>query len=153
MGVLKSGVFIVAVMFLAFAGNAQITKDPTTWTIEAKKTGATSYDIVFHLGLKADWHIWSLKPGGDGFQLPPEFKLDKNAKVKLVGKVKEKGKIIKKTMEGVDGIVNYYSGNVDYVQSVTATGVPKITGSYRYQVCTDQMCLPPKTKKFEVTLK
>jgi hypothetical protein len=152
MNILRLAVFSV-VMLLSVGAGAQITKDPTTWTVEVKKTGATAYDVIFHLKLQPTWHIWSLTPGGDGFQLPPEFKLDKVAGVKLVGKVKEKGKLIKSKMDGVDGVVNYYSGSVDYVQSVTATGVAKITGSYRYQVCTDAMCLPPKTKKFEVAVK
>jgi len=69
------------------------------------------------------------------------------------GKVKEKGKLTKGKIEGIDGIVNYYAGNVDYVQSVTGAAGTKVSGSYKYQVCTDEMCLAPKTKTFEVTLK
>jgi hypothetical protein len=146
---LKWGVFIV-VMFLSFAVKAQIVKDPTTWTVETKKTGTNTYDVIFHLKLQPIWHIWSLNPGGDGYQVSPEFKI---TGVKLNGNVKEKGKLIKSKVEGIDGVVNYYSTSVDYVQSITATNMPKISGSYKYQVCTDKMCLPPKTKKFEVVLK
>lgn len=149
MNMLRSGV-LVMVMLLSFAAKGQIVRDPTTWTVETKKTAANTYDVIFHLKLQPMWHIFSLTPGGDGMQLPPEFKVT-GAKVK--GKVKEKGKLTKGKIEGIDGIVNYYAGNVDYVQSVTGAAGTKVSGSYKYQVCTDEMCLAPKTKTFEVTLK
>lgn len=149
MRMMRAGVFML-VMLIAFSTKGQIVKDPTTWTIETKKTGANAYDVIFHLKLQPTWHIWSLTPGGDGFQVAPEFKM---TGAKLNGKVKEKGKLVKSRVEGIDGIVNYYSTSVDYAQSVTGAAGAKVSGSYKYQVCTDEMCLPPKTKKFEVTLK
>jgi len=51
-------------------------------------------------------------------------------------------------MEGIEGKVNYFSGKIEYVQDVTATGSTKITGTHQYQVCNDRMCLPPKDKDF-----
>jgi thiol:disulfide interchange protein DsbD len=149
MRLMKAGVFMI-MMLGACATKAQIVKDPTTWMIETKKTGANTFDVIFHLKLQPTWHIWSLNPGGDGFQVAPEFKM---SGAKMNGKVKEKGKLVKGKVDGIDGIVNYYSGSVDYVQSVTGAAGAKVSGSYKYQVCTDEMCLPPKTKKFEVTLK
>lgn len=146
---LKAGVLMMVMLF-AVSVRAQIVKDPTTWAIETKKTGTNTFDVIFHLKLQPTWHIWSLNPGGDGYQVPPEFKI---TGVKMNGKVKEKGKLVKSKVDGVDGIVNYYSTSVDYVQSVTGATGTKVSGSYKYQVCTDKMCLPPKTKKFEVTLK
>ena len=63
---------------LAASGmSAQIIADPTTWTIEAKKKQGNEYEIVFNLSLKDGWHIWSLKPGGDGMQIPPSFEFKK----------------------------------------------------------------------------
>ena len=41
--------------------------DPTTWTYEVKKMSANEYQLIFHVSLKEGWHIWSLKPGGDGY--------------------------------------------------------------------------------------
>ena len=149
MNLLRTGVFVMVMLF-SFGVKAQITKDPTTWTVEAKKTGVNSYDIIFHLKLQPKWHIFSLNPGGDGMQLPPEFKMDK---VKMNGAVKEKGRLVSGKLEGVRGNVNYYEGSVDYVQPVAGTAGTKVSGSYRYQVCNDEMCLAPKTKKFEVTLR
>lgn len=132
---------------------AQMIQDPTSWTYEVRKKSATNYQLIFHLKLQAGFHIWALKPGGDGYQIVPSFVFDKNDNVKLVGDVKENGKITTGKMEGVEGIVSYYSGNVDYIQEVTAKGPVKITGKNGYQVCNDMMCLPPKDKKFVFEIK
>jgi thiol:disulfide interchange protein DsbD len=127
--------------------------DPTTWTYEVKKIGGDKYELIFHLALEEKWHIWSVKPGGDGFQIPPTFKFNQIPGLKTLGPVKETGKPITETMDGVDGAVTYFSGKVDYVQTVTVKGKTKITGSHEYQVCSDNICLPPKTLKFEFDIK
>jgi thiol:disulfide interchange protein len=143
--------FVFAIMLAPVTG-AQIIADPTTWSYEAKKKGDNVYDIVIHLTLKEGWHIWSMKPGGDGFQIPPSFKFDKNDKISLIGKTTEKGKKITEVMDGVDGAVNYFKGTIDYTQTIKVTGNTKITGRHEYQVCDEKMCLPPKTKKFSVEI-
>ncbi len=127
---------------------AQI-QDPSTWTYEVKKTTGNQYELIFHLKLEDKWHIWAMKPGGDGFQIPTSFTFDKNKGIQMMGEMKEVGKLISEKMEMVEGAVNFFSGSVDYVQTIVATGKVKITGSHEYQLCNDNLCLPPKTKKFE----
>lgn len=127
---------------------AQMIEDPTAWTITAKKKKGNQYDLVFHVDVKNDWHIYSLDPGGDGSFLPPDFRLDKSTRYKVSGKVTEKGKKIDETIEDI-GTVHYYK-NVDYIVPVTVDTNGKITGKYEYMTCNDQGCLPPKTKKFSV---
>lgn len=140
--------FIILGSTIAFNANAQIA-DPTTWTYEARKTDAGEYELVFHLQLEEGWHIWSLDPGGDGFQIPPSFSIDKSVPAKLVDKPVEQGEKITTEMDGVDGKVNYFSNKVDFVQKVKASAGANITGTHEYQVCNDRMCLPPKTQKFK----
>lgn len=147
-------IFLTFLLLPAFApaSKAQMVQDPTSWTYEVKKKGINQYDLIFHLKLQPGWHIWSMNPGGDGFQYPPAFKINPAAGVKLLGKVTEKGKPVTTTMEGIDGKVTYYSGGVDFVQTVQASGGAKISGKHEYQVCNDQMCLPPKKKSFEFVI-
>jgi Disulphide bond corrector protein DsbC len=132
---------------------AQMIEDPTTWTYEVKKKTGNDYQLVFHLVLKSPWHIYSLKPGGDGYEIAPSFTFDKNTNLKLKGKLTEKGKPTTTAMDGIDGKVTYFSGTVDYVQDVTVTGKTKISGKHEYQVCNDKLCLPPKTKDFSFEIK
>jgi thiol:disulfide interchange protein DsbD len=128
--------------------------DPTSWKYEVKKKSATDYELIFHLDLKQGWHIWSVKPGGDGYEIAPSFTFDNNANVKMKGEIKEKGKVTTTSMEGIKGKVTYLNGKIDYTQEVTVTGgKAKITGKHTYQVCNDMMCLPPKDKDFVFEIK
>ena len=138
-------------LFLFIAGdavNAQIIPDPTTWKYEVKKKNDSTYDLIFKLSLKEHWHIWSIKPGGDGMQIPPSFSFAKNSNVKLLGALKEKGKRVTGTMDGVDGPVSYFTDKVEYVQSALVKRNTTISGKHEYQVCDEEKCLPPKNVKF-----
>lgn len=132
---------------------AQMVQDPSVWTYELKKKGDNKYDLIFHVKFnKADWHVYALKPGGDGTLIPPSFEFKKSKDYKLVGGVKEvNGKKITEDIDGV-GIVHYFKNSVDFVQEVTVTGNTKITGTHEYQVCNDQMCLPPTTLPFSFNI-
>ncbi|XZF16073.1 protein-disulfide reductase DsbD domain-containing protein [Chitinophagaceae bacterium MMS25-I14] len=151
--ILPIALLSVAPLLMAEGAAAQMVQDPTSWTYEVKKKKGNEYDLIFHLKLKDSWHIYALVPGGDGSLVAPSFSFDKDAHVVLKGEIKQEGKIITKNLEGIDGAVNFLAGKVDYVQTVVATGNPKVTGKYEYQVCNDNICLPPKKKTFEFDIK
>lgn len=153
MNKLRTPLLCVMLLVSAAGAFAQMIEDPTTWTYEVKKKSGNDYQLIFHLDIKSGWHIWSMHPGGDGFQIVPSFTFDKNAKLKVHGEAVEKGKATTTTMEGVEGKITYLSGKVDYIQEVTVTGKTKITGKHEYQVCNDKMCLPPKDKSFVFEIK
>jgi thiol:disulfide interchange protein len=132
---------------------AQMVKDESKWTFEAKKIKGDKYELIIHLKLPEHWHIYSFTPGGDGTLISPVIKFNKNANVVYDGAVQEKGKLISEKLEGVDGIVNMFKGKVDYVQRATIKANTTITGTYMYQICNDQMCLPPTPDKpFRITI-
>jgi thiol:disulfide interchange protein DsbD len=133
--------------------HAQIIKDPTTWTYEVKKKAMNEYELVFHLSLKENWHVWSIKPGGDGFQIVPSFVLDKNTALKSQSKIREIGKPVTKKVEGVKGLVTSLANHVDYVMTVKVTGNTLLKGKQEYQVCNENVCLPPMNKDFAFELK
>jgi thiol:disulfide interchange protein DsbD len=124
-------------------------EDPAHWSYEAKKITADEYELTFRLKLDEPWHIWSLTPGGDGYEIIPSFTFDKGATAK--DKVSEKGHAKTVLMDGMDNKVTYLSGDVEYKQVVKVKG-DKVTGEHEYQVCNDNICLPPKKVKFEIAL-
>jgi len=151
---MKKIISLIAIMVGACLPCRAQVGDPTTWTYEVKKKSATEYELIAHLQLKTGWHIWSLKPGGDGFQIVPAFSFDKNPAVQLKGDIMEKGTPTTTAMEGVDGKVTYLSGRVDYIQNVTVKkGGVKVTGKHTYQVCDDRSCLAPVDKDFVFEIK
>ena len=145
--------FIFALIAYGIPAQAQVVQDPTTWTYELKKISGDKYKAIFHVKLTAGWHIWSLKPGGDGLQIPPSFTFEPNKAVKTQGAVKESGKKITGVMDGVDGAVSRFENKVDYEQLLTVTANTTLKGKLEYQVCNEQMCLPPKKKPFSFEIK
>jgi thiol:disulfide interchange protein len=148
----KAILFILISLSAGTTLYAQMVRDNSKWTFEAKKKTGNSYELNIHLSLPENWHIYSLKPGGDSMEIPPSFLFNKNSLVTLTGIVKEKGKLISEKMEGINGIVNMFKGKVDYTQLATIAGNTKITGTYSYQICNDSMCLPPATKSFTMEI-
>lgn len=148
----KRLILLLFVSLGAMPSFGQMTEDPTAWSYTLKKIKGHDYQVTFHLDLKDGWHIWSLHPGGDGYEIAPSFVFDKNPKLKVKGKVAENGKATSTTMEGIEGKVSYLSGKIDYTQNITVTGSTRFGGKLTYQVCNDKLCLPPKDKtfKFEV---
>ncbi|MCD6011445.1 MAG: protein-disulfide reductase [Flavipsychrobacter sp.] len=144
---------LVLFSLFASASYGQMTLDESKWGLEAKKKTGNEYELILHLQLPKQWHIYAFKPGGDGMQIAPTVTFVKNGKVKLNGPVKEKGKLLTETIDGIDGAVNMYKGNVDYVQLATISANTKITCKYSYQICNDQMCLPPTDKTITVEVK
>jgi len=150
---LKKLLFILFSISICLPAKAQIIKDPTTWSYEVKKKSEQVYDLIFHVSLKNEWHIYSLNPGGDGSLIVPNFEFDKNSAIQLQGKIKEKGKLITETIDGVDGAVHYYEKNITYIQTVKALQNTKVSGTLSYQTCNHEMCLPPKTIPFSFEIK
>jgi thiol:disulfide interchange protein DsbD len=151
---IKPILFVLAFVFAAntlFAQN--MIADPSTWTFETKHVKDNHYQLIFHLKLKEGWHIWSLNPGGDGFQIVPSFKIKKNDAVIKLGSFKEKGNAITELMDGVDGKVTYFKSKVDYIAELEVNNNTTLSGTYTYQVCDDKMCLPPATKKCSFEIK
>lgn len=148
----------IALLLLATGARAQFQKaepaSPAKWKYEVKKKSGNDYQLIFHLQLDKGWHIWSLNPGGDGFQIVPSVAFDpKNANVTLKGKLTEKGHATTTVMDGVTGKVTYLSGNVDYIQEVTVKGNASITGRHTWQICDDKQCLAPTDKEFTFEIK
>ncbi len=143
----KVALVILLSLFVGGQSFAQMVKNPTHWTFEAKKISAGKYQLIVHCKIdqveKKDmqFHVFSQNPGGDGTSKPTEIKFAKNDKVTYEGKPTEKGKLIHFDTE-VAGIINIYEDKVDFIQKATIKGNTKITGTYFYQTCNEHMCLP-----------
>lgn len=152
MKILQSILLAFVFLFLSNAMQAQNTNDPTSWTYEVKKKSVNEYELIFHVSLKTGWHIFSQKPG-DEFLIPPSFNFTKSGAVTFVGKMQERGKLKIERMDGIDNPIRYYESQVDFVQTVKVKPGTKIRGEHEYQVCSTNMCLPPKKKNFEFIVK
>ena len=138
-------------LLTSFCGRAQIVKDKSKWTFEAKKKSGNRYDLVFHLKLPHGWRVDS-KDDTMRYSRPSSFKFVKNSKVRLLGQIKELGKKERVVVDGW-GESKFYKKLVDYVQAAMITGSTKIEGTYKYQLVCDSIALQSTTKKFSFEIK
>lgn len=145
---------IYTLLFTIIAGvtSAQI-KDPVSWTFEAKKKTADTYEVVLSANIQGKWHIYSQKTGKGG-PIPTKVSFKANPLLNIAGAVKEVGKVEKVYDEIFQTDVLYLSNKVQYVQTVKLKGKAKtnITGTIEYMVCDDSQCLPPAKKSFDIKL-
>ena len=152
MRILKTLLIAFISLFITNGLFAQMVADPATWTIEAKKQKGNEYQIIFHLKLKETWHIWSLKPGGDGMEIPPTFTFRHNDNVKLIGTITEHGKKQTGIMDGIDGALAWFEDKVDYYQNAIIKQNTTIKGKHTYMVCDHNICLREKTVPFSIDI-
>ncbi|NCW13022.1 MAG: hypothetical protein EBV82_07635 [Chitinophagia bacterium] len=126
--------------------------NPVKWTFEAVKKADKQYDVILTANVEAPWHIYSqhVKNG----PIPTEIQFKSNPLVQIKGEPKELGKLEKMYDKNFDTELMFFSGKVQFVQSITLK-VPsktKLTGVVEYQVCNDEKCLPPQKVNFSIPL-
>ncbi len=148
---MKKILVVVLALTYAILAGAQV-KNPVDFKYEAKSKG-DGYQVVITATVKKPWHIYSQNTGKSG-PVPTEIKFAPNPLVKLVGSVKETGKLEKIYDNAFHTDVLYYSNSVVFTQEVKVKAGIKtnITGTIEYMVCNDDQCLPPTKKSFDIKL-
>ena len=139
--------------FFTNMATAQL-KNPVSWSYEAKKKSAGTYDIVLTAQLEPSWHIYSQKTGKGG-PVPTKLSFKKNPLVTVSsGYAKELGKLKKTFDANFNTAVLYFSEKVQFIQTVKVkTGIKtNVSGIIEYMVCDDSKCLPPVKKSFDLKL-
>jgi hypothetical protein len=149
---MKKVIVMVVTLFAISILRAQV-QDPVKWNYSATKKSDKEYIVTIDATLPGAWHIYSINTPADG-PVPTSISFKKNPLITLDGTVKENGKLKSEHDEifGVD--VKYYADKVDFVQNVKLKSAVKtnVTGTIKYMVCNDKMCLPPKTIPFNIQL-
>jgi thiol:disulfide interchange protein DsbD len=149
---MKKTIATFVLSFIAVICFAQMS-NPVSWTYEAKKKSADTYEIVATAEVAHPWHIYSQNTGKGG-PIPTQFSFKKNPLVSLSGKPKEVGKLEKVYDNNFKTDVLFYSNKVQFVQTIKVKGAAKtnLSGTVEYMVCNDSQCLPPTKKSFELKL-
>ena len=133
---------------------------PVKWSVVGGNTARSavrgrSTDIELRADIAKGWHIYSLnqKPGGP---IPLRLKLSGATDVSIRGLIRAPKP--DRTFDKNFGIeTELYSGSPRFTVPVAVpanspTGLRKFQIEARYQVCSDNLCLPPRTDKLDVTL-
>jgi len=149
----KHLIVLLAITCISHRMQAQI-KDPVHFSYSVNKVKDNIYELHLTATMEPGWHVYAQEQPSDAIAQPTKITFDKNPLITITGKSKEAGK--KEKYEDTQaGIVQYqYGGTLDIVQAFTLKTMVKttISGTIVYQACTDEMCLPPKTIKFNLSL-
>ncbi len=128
-------------------------ENPVSWSYEAKKKSADTYDIIITANVDHTWHIYSQKTGKGG-PVPTTIAFKSNPLIVKSGVVKEIGKLEKVFDKNFNTDVLFFSDKVQFVQTVKVKGKAKtnMSGTIEYMVCDDSRCLPPVKKSFDLKL-
>ena len=128
-------------------------ENPISWTFSAKRIDATTYEVHLTAKMEDGWHIYS-QTTPEGGPVPTEIIFNKNPLLILDGNIKEIGKLEQRleVLFGVD--VKQFSGKVDFVQVIKrkVSAKTNITGNIKFMTCNDEMCLPPKSLPFTISV-
>lgn len=146
-------IFLLFVVLISSLGAfAQMVEDPTTWTFSTKKISDDVYEVQAKVKIKPEWHLWSIKPGGDGMQIPTDISFEKNPNFSALGGMKESGKKLSKEFPGIDGIAHFYENQATFTRRIKVKGNTTIKGELSYQTCDHEKCLAPVYKPYSVTI-
>jgi hypothetical protein len=133
---------------------------PVKWTVIGGSAAHTvvsgrSSEIQLRADIAKGWHIYSLnqKPGGP---IPLRLKLSGAADVAIRGLIKAPK--ASRTFDKNFGIeTELYAGSPVFgvpvaVPANSSAGLRKFQIEARYQVCSENLCLPPRTDKLDVAL-
>ena len=134
---------------------------PVKWSVVGgsaprKIVSGRTVPLTLQAEIAKGWHIYSLnqKPGGP---IPLRIELVGAADVVVRGIIKapQPERIFDKNF-GIE--TELYSGNPRFTIPVgvpgrSLTGMRKFQVAARYQVCSETLCLPPRTDKVDVSLR
>ena len=144
---------ILSLITLISAGLSAQIQDPVHWQFSVTGTG-TQYELHLKAAIDGGWHIYAQVQPEEAIAIPTQITFNKNPMITIKGATQEVGKKEKDENKEL-GIIQYqFEEKVDFVQTVAlkAKVKTKVTGTVTYQVCTNQMCLPPKTIPFTISL-
>lgn len=149
---MKKLLFLLVGVWLGLTSIAQ-SQNPASFTYEAVKKTADTYEVIITANLDKPWHIYSQNTPKGG-PVPTQINFKLNPLAKPVGKVEEKGKLEKVFDNNFKVNVLYYSNKIQFVQKMKVRAGTKtnISGTIEYMVCDDEMCLPPKKLPFDIKL-
>lgn len=149
---MKKTIFVFVSLITVSLAFAQ-RPNPVNWNFEAKKKTADVYELIATATVESPWHIYSQNTGKGG-PVPTTITFKTNPLVSKQGNVKETGKLEKVFDKNFNTNVLYYSGKVQFVQTVKIKGGVKtnVSGTVEYMVCDESQCLPPVKKSFDLKL-
>ena len=144
--------FVLALSIIHIYAQDDEEKIPVKWTLKTDKPSKPlSKDDIFKVQLSAEiekgWHLYALEKI-EGGPIPTRISLAEEQPFEL-GKI-EAPKPIEVDDSAFGVTTKFYENSVNFILPVKVLDTfdsenTELKVKVRFQICTDQMCLPPKT--------
>lgn len=125
---------------------------PVMWAFNLSKDADSKfYTLIAKADIGEGWHVFTTNPGGDGLLIGTTLTLDNPDRVTDLSNIAHEGKVVSKEMEGV-GLVNYFEHQAVFKLRFKNKDLKQLHGMVSFQVCNDNMCLPPADVKFNLNI-
>ncbi len=144
-------IFLITILFMTQESFCQV---PVQWKFFSEKISDSIYEIHLSAILQQGWHAFSQKQPPDAIASPTLICFNRNPLLELKGGIVEKGRP-ENTLDTLTGIgACIYERKVEFIQKVRLKGnvTTNISGSVRFQTCSEEECLPPQTIRFSIAL-
>jgi len=149
-------IFSLVVFYFIFfpAWSQQGRPNPIQWQYSTRKISDKLYEVHITGVLESGWHAYSQLQPKEAVAQPTKIQFKSNPLVGIEGKIREMGNLEKWQDEATGIKANQYEKQIEFVQvvKIKANVKTSISGFLTYQVCTDEMCLPPRTDEFSISV-
>ena len=129
-------------------------EDPVKWTFSVDNVVGQEAELVFSAEIDYPWHLYSAHlPAGGPIATKPWY--DESDNYTLVDEIVESPKARVKFDAGFQMDVGTLAGKAEFRQKVKFkdAGTQTVSGEIEFQVCDDEVCLPPKSVSFAFEVK
>jgi thiol:disulfide interchange protein DsbD len=147
---------LVVALTLASAQSGEKIPNPVEWSLKVVNATATDGTMSAEITAKIEdgWHLYSLTPIDNGPR-PTRITLTADQAFELAGEIEAPDPFVSVDPNfGVE--VEYYEESVTFklpLKRRAGRSGGKLLVEARYQTCTNQLCLPPKTVELEADVK
>ncbi len=144
---------VLFLMLISLTGFSQIY-DPVKWELKADRFAPDSAIITMNADIEKGWHIYSQVQDKNEGPVPTAFEFVQNSDYKLVGKTEEPVPLAKKEPAFDNATVSFFEGKTSFSQKIAlhTSDSLQISVEITFMACSEEMCLPPDTREFTVTV-
>jgi thiol:disulfide interchange protein DsbD len=143
----------ILLLLASLSGFSQI-HDPVKWELSAERFAPDSATVTITAEIEEGWHIYNQGENMKDGPIQTAFNFLPNPGYKLVGTTSEEIPLTKKEPAFGYMTVSYFEGRADFIQKIAlqSSDSLKLGVEITFMVCSDEMCLPPETREFSVTV-
>lgn len=143
----------ILILLVSITGFSQIY-DPVKWELKTDRFAPDSALVTIHADIEKGWHIYSQSQDKNQGPVPTSFEFAPNTAYELVGKTAEPAPLTKKEPAFDNATVSFLEGEIYFIQKIAlrTSDSLQISVAATFMVCSDEVCLPPETREFTVTI-